>query len=760
MKELKEKIIHFSTYRSIFLGFIILSSILIAVACILLFSLFYNSSEKELGNMSTSMLHQTSYVADIVNEQVFGIGNYLINDRVVSNMMFNKKVDRFKEYEVVKFMKNIQINYPYIYSIGIFNEYTDRYINTKGFTREDEGALIDELINQKDRMYISFFPRKVKDIGTDKDINLLTFVLSPGYSSYLPNNGLIIINFDEQYLHNLVDHLKSESSHSLLIIDTEGKIISQTGGKDFLKNIANRPYIEEVLKSNQPSGNFTTVIKDQQSMIAFVKSESLNWYLIGVNHYSDSLFRMKDLKKNVLVVAFCLFLVCIVISILLTNFMYSPMNKLMKKIMSISKSENKPTNINEFQVLDKEFSQLSNKLKFLEPAIAVVEKSYLLHYINGSKVDIESRFNQPLSSAYFIVVLLKMDCFKEYKGMHSSQIHSLIQFSICNIAMELVGKQERIETIIIEEDEVGILGLLNSEYYSPDFLLSLEELQENVQRHFGIGLTVGVGTIVNNSEKIRDSYLTAKTAVNERFTNGGGKIYSYSEDAIIKDITNYRIPNDLDKRIINAINIGNEQEVIDEIRSLIPTLTGVNYHQAVFTLKKLLFTLYKYYENLEYTKQASDLLTDLVFQLPSFEKLADLVGEMETICLAICGELSENSKGKNSEMIERIKEYTQKEYIDPNLSIEILADQVQITPGYLGKMFKTHCNMSFNDYLKDIRLEKARDLLLETNDAANIISNKVGILNTTYFYTLFKKKYGLSPAKYRLANNKSRISNE
>lgn len=78
-----------------------------------------------------------------------------------------------------------------------------------------------------------------------------------------------------------------------------------------------------------------------------------------------------------------------------------------------------------------------------------------------------------------------------------------------------------------------------------------------------------------------------------------------------------------------------------------------------------------------------------------------------------------------------------------------MADYVGLTPGYLGKLFKAQYQQSVNDYLKDVRLELAKRMLLESTESVQAINEKVGVHNTTYFFTLFRKKYGMSPVQYR-----------
>ena len=57
--------------------------------------------------------------------------------------------------------------------------------------------------------------------------------------------------------------------------------------------------------------------------------------------------------------------------------------------------------------------------------------------------------------------------------------------------------------------------------------------------------------------------------------------------------------------------------------------------------------------------------------------------------------------------------------------------------------------MTYSEYLQDIRLKKARQLLEETDLSVADIAEQVGYHNKGYFYKLFTRKYGVTPAQYR-----------
>ena len=57
--------------------------------------------------------------------------------------------------------------------------------------------------------------------------------------------------------------------------------------------------------------------------------------------------------------------------------------------------------------------------------------------------------------------------------------------------------------------------------------------------------------------------------------------------------------------------------------------------------------------------------------------------------------------------------------------------------------------MTYSEYLQNIRLKKAKTMLLETNLSVSEIAEQVGYHNKGYFYKIFTEKFGMTPAKYR-----------
>ena len=89
------------------------------------------------------------------------------------------------------------------------------------------------------------------------------------------------------------------------------------------------------------------------------------------------------------------------------------------------------------------------------------------------------------------------------------------------------------------------------------------------------------------------------------------------------------------------------------------------------------------------------------------------------------------------------------EHYAEDLSLKSLAQHFRGNAAYIGQIFKRDIGRSFSGYLKEIRIEKAKELLKKGNSSAKEISAKVGFQNTTYFCAVFKKETGVSPAEYK-----------
>lgn len=91
------------------------------------------------------------------------------------------------------------------------------------------------------------------------------------------------------------------------------------------------------------------------------------------------------------------------------------------------------------------------------------------------------------------------------------------------------------------------------------------------------------------------------------------------------------------------------------------------------------------------------------------------------------------------------------EHFTEDISIQLLADLTGITPNYASQLFKEETGTTFSNYLTNIRIQKASELLRDTDMAIFMVAGQVGYKDYFYFAKVFKKITGHTPSTYRSA---------
>lgn len=108
----------------------------------------------------------------------------------------------------------------------------------------------------------------------------------------------------------------------------------------------------------------------------------------------------------------------------------------------------------------------------------------------------------------------------------------------------------------------------------------------------------------------------------------------------------------------------------------------------------------------------------------------------------------QKEKSHTSSYTERCKDYVYRHYRE-KIYLDNIADTMGISSSYLSRLFKKETGISLQDFINDVRVEKAANLLIHSGETLPGIAEYVGFPSQSYFGKIFKQKMQITPRQYR-----------
>lgn len=138
-----------------------------------------------------------------------------------------------------------------------------------------------------------------------------------------------------------------------------------------------------------------------------------------------------------------------------------------------------------------------------------------------------------------------------------------------------------------------------------------------------------------------------------------------------------------------------------------------------------------------------------IFEAVLYDDLKVIYKELSKFCVYIMEEIIKNrTQLKNSLVIQSL-EYLEENYSDPELTLKSTSQFLNVSSSYFSTVFKKETGKSFIDTLTEMKMNKARDLVLTTQLKMFEIASQCGYDDQHYFSYSFKKYFGISPTKMR-----------
>lgn len=279
-------------------------------------------------------------------------------------------------------------------------------------------------------------------------------------------------------------------------------------------------------------------------------------------------------------------------------------------------------------------------------------------------------------------------------------------------------------------------SLLNQYNHLNTLCISVANYLRDVK---AISISFGISQSVHDPMQLQKAIVEAETSLQKEFFSGRGSLHFYGKEETPKK----EQPKLKTNHIWTAFEGYQKEALTKALQAFFLSLKQLPDRDQVLCLAiDLKSELKRRMEKFKKEDQISPKSVVLLNYLADIEKdvIEDFLKSMDW--------LIEFENKQFSPMIRHILQYLAHNY-NRDLSLDTLANMVQTNPSYLSRVFKEQTRYKISDYITDIRIEKAKELLSEEHFRTKDVALAVGYANERYFSQLFKKFTGMSPTEYK-----------
>jgi Response regulator containing CheY-like receiver domain and AraC-type DNA-binding domain len=354
-----------------------------------------------------------------------------------------------------------------------------------------------------------------------------------------------------------------------------------------------------------------------------------------------------------------------------------------------------------------------------------------------------------LDYKFFRALVIRVD--QDSAGMQSEDDRQMSRFAVSNVAGEVLPKTFSINTFSDSNDNICVIMCWNNEECDEFGIKNVcERIREIVFRHLNRNITIGIGNTCNEIKMVSTSYREALYALKNRITSADNNVILYSEVNETGLLT-HCYTMDHRNKLLMEMRVGNIDGVMEIIGGIMKELgSGKAQHNLVFmTCMDLISTC------VEFMAETRNNFYDLFrnkfnpFEtIQSKNSLDELETWIKDIFMQTVNLMHGNKSKRYTKIVEDVKKYILDNYTREELRLDEIASSVYVNYTHLCFVFKKETNITINDFLTEVRIKKAKELIDNGNHVLFDVAEKVGYADSNYFSKCFKKRYGIPPTKY------------
>ncbi|AZV48673.1 AraC family transcriptional regulator [Bacillus halotolerans] len=569
--------------------------------------------------------------------------------------------------------------------------------------------------------------------------------------------GAIMLTVDPKEMEALLQSLSPYPEGSALLLDQKREVLFHGGEKDFENALMN-----EVKKQPHKKGHFQMDWDGTVYSVSYGEMKRMHqkWTFVSAAPLSAITAPMVFLSKVIIV----MLVVCIGLAVCMTWYasrkIYRPIQHLLGLFTGGEKQAWQASGQDEFKWIEKRWNDLSLESRRLHEQLLRqtphMKKSFLQHLLQGDfYYDTEDSLRSRMEDAgwaigehVFHVLDLQVTGLRGDKSMFYADDEQLAVFTLTNLHEELAANR-RFQPSILDIGRLSVTVLVMKTSGS-DLRGYVSELARIFGAVTGLSLT---GTMSRQSARIMDIpslFKDVKSGKSRRCFANRHQIIDLQDDVFQAEPSAPCYPFELEKQIVQAIRLERKEEAEELIRLCMDELAekAVSDRQVHSALIQLFSRIQedilhsglhpsKLFGNRDMLREISEL----------HEPVQAAAWLMDAVVTPYLAKLEGRKNRQQKQVAERVIAMIHEQYM-ADLSLESCADALGMNSYTLSKAFKQVTGVNFIDYVTRIRIEKAKELLVNTNKKIHDVSEEVGYRHN-YFNRIFKKQVGMPPGVFR-----------
>lgn len=751
------------------------------IVLLFLFSIFsYINMEYIVMNnvyeTNIDILSQVKYNVQLMDNTIKNFCKELFINPDVAELMYGDDSDTFQSLAKMKNIELVLISNPFVESVYIYNGKSGTFYSPgKSITTEKD---FFAGIAGKGKLIPILKPlvleNKIEKNVTGKSKQSLSYFMYQYTDNDNIPNGAVIINIDASWLLNNLEQVNTRryGSAKIYVFNEEGDFISdrekQNDPSEHIKKLFD-DYTTGNLHMDDKKGYLERKIDGKSSIVTFLRIESAGLVLIRTQTYSDAFGLFTAMRIALAVIVFIFLVIAFCASIFVSRVIYKPLGNFIHRLREnksgLAAKGVEPSD--ELNYLEGIYEISISRLKEYEDENMSRKdllkeyhlKKLILDSTAFSSTDMERWFSENNinlgTGGEYLVCVLKIDEYSKFNSSNDSATKVLLKFAIINIATEIISSGSCVEGVDMDDERIVLIVNIKDKDIEeaaayPNIMRMIRQVQDCVLKHYSISFSASVSRFSRNITELSKLYGSALESLNYRLVFG--KRCIICPDSIIQN-RQHEFSFDCEKLLTDSIKSGSFEKIEGVLRRILEEIKKFDYKSIILSMLLVVDTIEKNVDDINSVSLKpvdADFLPikQSIFSIETLDEIFDVLLDQQKV---ICSEREKNTvSAKHLVITENVKAIIEKEYYDSSLCLSAIAHRLKMSSGYLGKIFKDCCGISVNEYINDVRLTKAAEWLRKSSLTVSEVLLKVGIENETYFYSLFKKRYGVTPKEYVL----------